>query len=69
MKTKKPESEYLDSVKSAEILLNLTGEFHSNKFEDSTHPSQTHVQMLKKLNYLWMYSSQLKLGDMVLLQT
>ena len=63
MKTTKPESESLDYVKSAEILLNLTGEFHSNKFKDSTHPSQTHIQMLKKLNL------QLKLGDMVLLQT
>ena len=69
MKTKKPESESLDSVNSAEILLNLTGEFHSNKFKDSAHPSQTHIQMLKKLNYLWVHSSQLKLGDMVLLQT
>lgn len=47
-----PESESLGSAKSAEIILNLTGEFHRNKFTVPSHP-----QMFKKLHYLWAYSS------------
>lgn len=41
MKTKKAEGESLGSMKSGEILLNLTSEFHSSKFRE--FPKYTHT--------------------------